>query len=238
MAQSTETDTSRVLFVGNSYTYFWNLPQAVELMAESRGIPLYTRQSTAGGSNWGQHWTGKKGLQTVPLIQQTGWTHVVIQNHSRSTIDSIDAFMEYGIKLCSLIRAEGAEPMLYQTWARRFNPLMQDTISAAYARIGQKTNSDVVPVGQAWKMARQLRPDLDLYDQDQSHPSPAGTYLAACVFFSALTGEPAEGLPHRLITKDADGEKLYIAIMGTEDARFLQQVADRTLATTQKMPVK
>ena len=50
-----------VLFVGNSYTYFWNLPQQVSALAESEGISIYaTSQSTSGGTNWGQHWRVKE----------------------------------------------------------------------------------------------------------------------------------------------------------------------------------
>jgi hypothetical protein len=50
----------RILFVGNSYTYFWNLPQHVALMAQEGGVELHTQQSTAGGVNWGQHHPGRE----------------------------------------------------------------------------------------------------------------------------------------------------------------------------------
>ena len=51
----------------------------------------------------------------------------------------------------------------------------------------------VAPVGRAWERA--LRdPAMTLHDPDGSHPSPAGTYLAACVLYATLTGESPVGL--------------------------------------------
>ena len=58
----------RILFVGNSFTYFYNLPQVVAAMAASQGVSLETRQSTVGGSNLEQHWQEEKGTQTRRLL--------------------------------------------------------------------------------------------------------------------------------------------------------------------------
>ena len=38
-------------------------------------------------------------------------------------------------------------------------------------------------------------PTIDLYDQDQYHANEKGVYLAACVFYAALYGKSAAGLP-------------------------------------------
>lgn len=217
----------KVLFVGNSYTYFWNLPQTVQAMAAAKKMDMVTRQSTAGGANWGQHWRGEKELKTRELITDGDWDIVVMQNHSLSTIERPDSFMIFGEKLAGLIRTSGAEPVLYVTWARAFNPLMQEKITAKYRELGEAIDAPFIPVGPAWESAGRLRPDLELFDPDGSHPSHLGTYLTACVFFRALTGQAAEGLPNRLTGKDKDGEKIYLTIVSPEDAVFLQQVADR-----------
>jgi hypothetical protein len=149
---------------------------------------------------------------------------VVIQNHSLSSLQRPDEFMEYGRKFIELAKQSGATPILYMTWHRKFNPLMQKTITEAYNALGNETDVAVVPVGMAWEKAIQLRPDLELYAQDQSHPSPAGTYLAACAFYHVLTGETATGLPHRVKSIDKNDEVLYLSIMDEDNASFIQQV--------------
>lgn len=226
LAAGQVSDTLRVLFVGNSYTYFWNLPQTVEAMAVSADFPLIARKSTAGGTNWRQHWEGEKGLKSRQLIEQGNWDVVVLQNHSRSTLDSLDQFMEYGEKFINLVKSTGARPVLYETWAREHNPLTQKDINEGYHALAQKHNIEVVHIGELWHYALQQRPGLRLYDPDQSHPSTIGTYLTASAFFTYFTGKRADGLPKRVSTTDRDGELLYLSIMSEEDAEYLQMVVD------------
>ena len=51
---SQESET-KVLFGGNSFTYFWNVPQLVQSMAESQNVTIRTSQSTTGGATWEDH---------------------------------------------------------------------------------------------------------------------------------------------------------------------------------------
>jgi len=75
-----ENQPKSVLFVGNSYTYFWNLPQQVALLAAAGGSELVTRQSTVGGINLGTHWRGERGLESRALIESGRFDAVVIQD--------------------------------------------------------------------------------------------------------------------------------------------------------------
>ena len=214
-----------VLFVGNSYTYFWNLSSLVELMAKERGIVMETRHSTSGGVSLGTHWRGERGLQTRERIGSGDYDAVVLQDYSTRAIEHPDSLLYFGTLLIDEIRAAGSKPYLYLTWARKWNPLMQDQISKMYRQLGKEKNVEVVPVGVAWEMARSLRPDIELYDPDGSHPSLLGTYLTACVFFAALTGQSPVGLPHRLKKNDENGEDQYLMILDPNDAQFCQEVA-------------
>ena len=220
-----EPDTLKVLFVGNSYTYFGNLPQSVQLMAEAKGIPLLTRQSTAGGASLEQHWNGEKELSTKEAISEGDWDIVVLQNHSLSTIENTESFLDYGKLFGEFVTKHGAKPILYTTWAREFNPLMQAEITKTHMQLAAKLKCRTVDAGPLWMWVSQLRPGLRLYDQDNSHPSAVGTYLTACLFFKELTGQSPLGLPSRLVTQDQYGEKLYVSIMSDNDAKFLQQAA-------------
>jgi hypothetical protein len=224
--KSNNKDTLRVLFVGNSYTYFWNLPQMVETMARSNDFAMIARKSTAGGTNWKQHWEGDKGLKSRSIIEDGNWDVVVLQNHSKSTINDLPQFMEYGDKLIELVKSTGARPVLYETWARSFNPLMIDQIKSGYHELAEKHKLDVVHVGEIWALALDQRADLRLYDPDDSHPSTIGTYLTSCAFYSYLTGKSAHGLEERISKTDGDGELLYLSIMSENDAEFMQDVVD------------
>ena len=53
---------------------------------------------------------------------------------------------------------------------------------------------------------------INLYAVDKRHPSAAGTYLASCVVFAALTGRSPVG-------------DTYLANIDAQTAAFLQNVA-------------
>ena len=105
---------------------------------------------------------------------------------------------------------------------------MQQTVTAQYRALANQTAARLVPVGLAWQMARDRKPGFPLYAADQSHPSPLGTYLTACVFYGIFFGSPV-GLPHRLTSTDIYGEKIYLNLQSKDDALFCQQVAQEAI---------
>ncbi len=224
-SQTGEKETLRVLFVGNSFTYFFNLPQVVSSMAKSQGVDIMTRQSTVGGSTLEEHWNELKGTRTRKLLDSLQWDYVVLNNHSLVTVEAPDKFMEYSTKFIELVRSKGAKPIIMQTWGYKSNPLLIRPIVDGYAKLAQASKADMVPAGELFMEARKWRPDLELF-QDDKHPSSNGTYMLGLAFFKYFTGLSTEEIPFRLTTTDKDGEKLYLLFMSQEDADFLQQLVD------------
>ncbi len=224
---SQEEKPLKVLFVGNSFTFFWNMPQLVKAMGETQGVPLEIYQSTVSGSNLKQHWDEAKETQTRKLLQEDNWDYVVLGDHSLSTIDTPDQFKEYGRKFSELIRSVGAEPIFYLTWAYKSNPLMQPAITKEYLDLAQELNAKIIPVGPIWMKARELRPDLNLYFDDK-HPSSDGSYLIALIVYKSLTGNSNSNISNRVITTDKDGEKLYLSFVLSKTAEFFKQLVEET----------
>jgi len=111
---------------------------------------------------------------------------VVLQEQSTLPVKNADRMAENVRLFDEVIRRAGARTALYMTWARQHSPATQQAITDAYTTIGREIGAIIVPVGLVWQrfLADHDRPVL--YDRDQSHPSPAGSYLAACVFLAAL----------------------------------------------------
>lgn len=224
---SQEEKPLKVLFVGNSFTFFWNMPQLVKAMGETQGVPLEIYQSTVGGSNLKQHWDEEKGTQTRKLLKEGNWDYVVLGDHSLSTINTPDLFIEYGQKFSELIRSIGAEPIFYLTWAYKSNPLMQPTITKAYLSLARELNAKVIPAGPIWMKAKELRPDLNLYFDDK-HPSSDGSYLIALIVYKSLSGNSVSKISNRVTTTDKDGEKLYLSFVLPETAAFFKELVEET----------
>ena len=66
---SQKADTVKVLFIGNSFTFYFNLPLVVESMAEVKGVDLDVYQSTAGGVSLKDHWSENEKLSTRTILK-------------------------------------------------------------------------------------------------------------------------------------------------------------------------
>jgi hypothetical protein len=122
------------------------------------------------------------------------------------------AFTEYTKKDSAIVRAHGAKPVFFMSWAYADKPEMTAPLAEAYTIAGNANNALVIPAGLAFARARDKQPELNLYAPDKRHPSLAGTYLAACTTFAALTGRSPVG----------NG---YLAGIDEPTAKFLQQIA-------------
>jgi hypothetical protein len=196
----------RVLFVGNSITYWNDTPRLVSRLAEEdRGakIPLFAVSFTRPG------WTlrDSTGDNTLwRLLAGTKWDAVVLQeqttlaNSSPSVVgqESVPA----ALRLHQFAAARGAQTVIFMNWPWRYRGDLAEQLDHVL----------VAPVGPAASEASRRRPDLNLLDDDGHHPSRAGSYLAACVLYAALTGRDPRA-------------STFTAGLRRADARFLQQVA-------------
>src|SRR5438105_7815951 len=102
-------------------------------------------------------------------------------------------FADYARKNSDIVRAKGAKPVFFMSWAYADKPEMTAQLAEAYTVAGNANNALVIPAGLAFARAREKQPELNLYAPDKRHPSLAGTYLAACTTFAALTGHSPVG---------------------------------------------
>jgi len=226
----TKADTLNVLFVGNSFTYYYNMPQMVQAMSKGKNIFIKTRQSTVGGSSLKDHWEETRGTKTRTLLNKYKWDFVVFNNHSLVTINDYDNFVKYTKLFSELVKRQGAKPILIMTWPYLSNPLMQEHISKSYIDIGHKLNTLVLPIGDIFVKARKLRPDINFYADDK-HPAEKFTYLNALIFYKSFTQNSLDEIPHRLVTKDVYGEKTYLSFLSVEMSLFLKQLVEESNVT-------
>lgn len=215
----------KVLFVGNSYTYENNLAHIVSRMSEGTSTLLVTRKSVIGGADLREHWNGGRGLQTRQIIAEGDFDVVVLQDFSMAAIYSPDSLLKYVELFTKYNRSYGARTCLFNTWAREKVPQYQDEIDDRYRQAAEENHVIRVPVGPAWELALRLRPSVDLFSSDGSHPNELGTLLTASVFVRCLTGELPEILPTLYQIEDAYGETVRLMNHNPEDVEFCRRIA-------------
>lgn len=175
---------TRILFIGNSYTYYNEMPALLTQLVAARGHgTLQTEVVAFGAATLKGHWTRE---QAATRIAEGNWDYVVLQEQSVRPIKNRAAMHQYVRQFDTLIREHGATTVLYLTWARADKPQTQEILTESYCSIGAELGALVVPVGPAWQRALAAAPALRLHDSDNSHPSLAGSQLTAEVFYSAL----------------------------------------------------
>jgi hypothetical protein len=185
----------KVLFIGNSFTARNNLPGLIAQMAASRGQHLEHHLISAGGASLRMHWNKGDAQQA---IEQTRYDYVVLQEQSTLPVKNPQRFRENIRLFDQAIKASAAKTGLYLTWARQNAPETQAAITEAYLSIGEELGATVIPVGIVWQNFLRKHSQPALHDQDQSHPTLAGSYLAACVFFGVLFKESPVGIASEL----------------------------------------
>jgi hypothetical protein len=211
-----------VLFIGNSYTYVNDLPGMLAQIAATAGTPptITTDEVVQGSATLQNQWDN--GIAQT-RIGEKAWTHVVLQGQSMEAAYPYDQnFATMALQFGNMIIAAGARPTLFVTWARaaadtgEYGPCasftspgaLQDRITFGYADVARQLPGSILScVGEAFRASLRDHPEIVLQQSDYSHPTAAGTYLAASTFYVALTGNPvppASAVPAGVSAQDAE----------------------------------
>lgn len=192
--------TYRILFVGNSYTYYNDsVPTEFLRMATSLGYDVQVDSVTKGAYTLEQfaNVNDPKGREVDEALRTTQYDFVFLQEQSHTPVTNPEKFYGGARALVEKVRACGAEPIFYATWGRRDgngdiekfglvdNKTMTWNLAAAYTKMGRELNVPVAYAGLAFRYLY-VNSSIDLYHSDGSHPSPVGTFVAAFTLFSTL----------------------------------------------------
>ena len=195
-----------ILFIGNSYTYFNDLPAVFAVLANENGKHVTAHSVTRGGRKLNQFMDTEddctKELGCV-LADNPPYDAVFMQEQSLLPYRDYDAFFKGAEHVAEIVRAAGAKRLLfYVTWGRKpgcpmldemgwTHDEMTDGLSNAYTRAAHTLDADCAYVGAVFHEIVVSHPEIELYDPDGSHPSYTGTCLAAMVMYKTVFGESA-----------------------------------------------
>ena len=225
-------EAKRVLIIGNSYTFYNNLPDSLEALSKKTAYPLEVDSYTAGAMSLHGFLTMPQHAKARQLVESGRYDWVVLQDQSQTPAYKPEESLSAVQQWADIATQHDTRVMLFLTWAHasrqgnRYQPMqdMQERTSATYCRAALAGKTRVAPVGEAWAAWYRKNPDKPLHGKDGSHPNDMGSYLAACVLHAAITGKAIKGAPATL----RKGGKTLISIPAAS-ARELQKTANATL---------
>ncbi len=222
-------DNKVVALYGNSYTHYNN-----NLNTRLRDLSQSLLPNHADGYSYRGITisSGRLGWHEPNLTFQNTlkhWDVVVFQGNSNEPISRNSATRKYfeqsANTMANIAHAAGSKVVYFMTWAEKAHPEQTEQLASAYQAIAAQTGGYVAPVGLAFANSLKQYPEINLYHSDGKHPSLAGTYLAAAVFFATLYNQSPIG---GALPVDSD--------MTPDTAQKLQSIAWQTVEDFQANP--
>lgn len=238
-----EKKTLRVLFIGNSLTYYNDMPAIVMALGRAAGRDIYTKKVTAGSSTMCQQTSSTTEIgRGVEEALREKWDYVVIQPSRRITDKETTvktAELAAGRLLDERIKATGAKTVIYGTWGNNTGNsgiyvMNSDGVNASKKGTFDISRADhnVYMQSVAREFATMLdapmvdgaalfdfvvknQPAINLYYSDERHPSLYGSYAIACAFYAFLYNESS-----------AQAAAAHLGGVEPEVAQLLSAVAD------------
>lgn len=229
MKPETTIGTARILFLGNSCIFYYDVPNTLARLARHAGYHVEVN-TVARSSAKIEHFVDPEDYLYVLARTEMAKGYDAVSFHGLSTdIDTPERqqlVRKAFAALAADIRAAGAEPYMYNRPARLLRDMDRDGIRESlvvltngkgydelYGGISRELDMGCAYVNRAFALAYQEKENVKLWYRDDAHSSALGGYLAACVLFASYFHTSCENV--------GDGG------LAAEDAAFLRQIADR-----------
>ena len=184
---------TRVLFIGNSYTYVNNVPALVEAVAlRAGGAPIETEMLVAPGVELVAFVEAGTALERLAkerwdfvVLQELGGHLACLSSRQRPLPSECTESINAHRKLAKAARGNGARLVLFGTWSMTDG--VQGVVSRGSRRVAAMIDATLVDVGWMLERARKADPALALFQPDK-HLARDGSLLAAIALWQAISG--------------------------------------------------
>jgi hypothetical protein len=234
-----------VLFIGNSFTYFNNMPRLVEAISESVDGPRISTEMVAiGGARLEDLW--KQG-SALAAIRKRRWDFVVMNEQSalgggkvngEKRVGDPTNFYKYAAMFDTEVRKAGGKTVIMMTWKDKNDPdRIQADLNNAFFEFEKKMAFAVIlcPVSAAWSWTTKTAPEINLYFDDGHHPSHEGSYLVACTVYAVLANHSPVGAVARVEGAQVEEEN---GIVHPDKIKVLVSISPRIANKLQEMALK
>ena len=199
-------DTTKVLFIGNSFMSVNDLPTLFRQLAEGSGEHVVVASRIPGGASVGDTIQGTFAHMYNPdvysLIKADDWDYLFLQDRqsrfamSRGIFPGDSKVIEGHIKIRDSLLFY--HPCAHMAWFAGFGPKngyppysptgvgLIDSIYQNYKYLEDSIGQVIVPIGPAYLRIIAGYPSIDLWSPVEEHPSLKGSLLIASVLYATV----------------------------------------------------
>ena len=194
-------DSHRILFVGNSFTYYFGTPFMLKEIAASQGHAIDAVVSIKGGQEFAEHLLLER---TIEAIERGGYDYAFLQDSSPNQAYYADTkradirSASRQINQLTLKHSPKCRIIYEHTWAgpyqnyrgfgsyERLDALLYEGVHLLAKEVGNVWG--ISPIGEGFRQGRMA--NLPLLYRDNRHQSREGAYMKSCINYLYLFGEP------------------------------------------------
>ena len=192
----------KVLFLGNSYTYYNALPKVFAKLSSLNGKKAVVKTVARGGMRLSNH---SKNESVESLIQRESFDWIVLQEQSTTPLTDQNQMYEAIRALHKVSKPRRSNLLLFLIWARKYAKNLnvklgdqryfdrfatsedaQRELTRIHKAIADEINCEIAPVGNVWQEVHNKNHRLHLWESDRSHPTKVGSYITAMVFYASI----------------------------------------------------
>lgn len=227
----------KFLFIGNSHTYFNDMPELfARLYHDGTGEDAQAVMLSHPGRTWEWHEKEAYEIRYNLLYGKYDWCFLQQAAHPFPGEKTTRECGKYLIDLC---RLADTRPVLVETWAKKTEPQNQEEMNRVYRSMSEEYGCAISPVGEIWQSVQKSGcPHPELYFKDGAHASAYGDYLIACSHYRTVTGNsvrdlPEYGIDFAAFREAADRNSITIdavrakeIVLNAEYCRLIKQAVD------------
>ena len=233
-----------VLFIGNSFTYFNDMPTIVNKIASDAGvsIKMNTMMYATGAHTLLEDcdYNDSLGRKIQDDLKVNQYTDIILQDKSNYPYNHYNEFCDgiEGMKNIIEKSQQNARISLYETWGYNsesltkpipeMEALIRNNTKLAARKFG---GLNICYVGEAFTYIYENYSSYNLFGSDNKHPNYLGSYLAALVFVSSLSEKHITNVAYRGEEGKVNAQGNNAWVSETEQ-RVLIEVAEKIVFGT------
>lgn len=174
----------RVLFIGTSHTYYNDMVKMFKDIGEANNKNIAVTMLSEGGAPLSKHCDQP---DTRFNILYGDYDYIVLQNAAHpfwewELYEGLEAITEFTDQT-------DAKLILFMTWPEKH---LLDDYADSYAKFyeaAETIDAAVAPVGEYFLAFLSDYPDYELYNKDNAHASPLGSFVASRVIYETIFGD-------------------------------------------------